>query len=55
VELMDDIRSVGPKVPAASMSAFLARLTEVEPMLEQNVNSELALDVLALAWPQVAP
>ena len=54
MELMDDIRSIGPQVPAASMSTFLARLSEVEPMLEQNINSELALDVLALAWPQVA-
>jgi DNA polymerase-3 subunit delta' len=53
VELMDDIRSTGPKVAPTSMSAFLTRLSEVEPMLDQNANSELALDTLALAWPRV--
>jgi len=53
VELLDEIRAIGPKVAPASMAAFLARISEVEPMLDQNVNSELALDVLALAWPHV--
>ncbi len=53
VELLDDIRSTGPRVSTASMSAFLARLAEIAPKLDENINPELALDVLALSWPHV--
>jgi DNA polymerase III delta' subunit len=53
VELLDDLRSVGPRVPAAAMSEFLARLSEAAPTLAENVNPELVLDVLALSWPRV--
>jgi DNA polymerase III delta' subunit len=53
VELLDDIRTIGPKVSRASMGAFLGRLSEVDAKLDENVNPELALDVLALAWPRV--
>jgi hypothetical protein len=55
VELLEDIRAAGPKVPASAMAAFLARLSEVASRLEHNVNSELALDVLALEWPHIEP
>ncbi len=55
VELLDDLRSVGPRVPAAAMSEFLARLSEAAPKLTENVNPELVLDVLALSWPRVEP
>jgi DNA polymerase III delta' subunit len=53
LDLLDEIRAAGPKVPVAAISAFLARLGEVAGTLDRNVNSELALDVLALAWPHV--
>jgi hypothetical protein len=32
--------------------AFLARLAAVEVQIDENVNPELALDVLALTWPR---
>lgn len=53
VELLDDIRAIGPRVSTSSAKAFLARLSEIAPKLDENVNPELALDVLALSWPQV--
>jgi DNA polymerase III delta' subunit len=53
LDLLDEIRAAGPKVPAAAIASFLTRLGEVAATLDQNVNSELALDVLALAWPRV--
>jgi DNA polymerase III delta' subunit len=53
IDLIDDVRSVAPDVPSASMTDFLVRLSKVATTLDQNVNSELALDVLALAWPHV--
>lgn len=53
LDLLDDVRAVATSVSAAAMSAFLARLSAVAAALEQNANPELALDVLALAWPQV--
>jgi hypothetical protein len=34
------------------MAAFLARVGAVATQLEENVTPELALDVLALSWPQ---
>jgi DNA polymerase III delta' subunit len=53
LDLLDEIRAAGPRVPTAVIAAFLARLGEIAGTLDQNVNSELALDVLALAWPHV--
>jgi DNA polymerase-3 subunit delta' len=53
LDLLDEIRAVGPKVPTDAIAAFLARLGEVAGTLDQNANSELALDVLALNWPHV--
>jgi hypothetical protein len=37
------------------MVAFQAQLATIATQLEENVNSELALDVLALSWPRVEP
>jgi len=34
------------------LPAFLTRLAEIESAVDQNVNPELALDVLAVAWPR---
>ncbi len=51
-ELLDELAAVAPTVPAGSVHAFLAQLATVETQLDENVNPELALDVLALAWPR---
>jgi len=53
LELADDVRGVAPAVSAVALAAFLARLTAISVQLEENVNPELALDVLALSWPRV--
>ena len=46
--------SSGRPLPAsARLRAFLARLGEIDAQLDENVNPELALDVLALSWPRV--
>jgi DNA polymerase III delta' subunit len=50
--LLDDLRAVAPSVSTVTMAAFLARVGAVAAQLEENVTPELALDVLALSWPQ---
>jgi DNA polymerase III delta' subunit len=52
IELLEELTSLAPKLDAAAMPAFLARLSDVEARLDDNVSPELALDVLALAWPR---
>jgi DNA polymerase-3 subunit delta' len=54
MELMDELPALGAAVSRASLTAFLAQLGEIATQLDENVNSELALDVLALSWPHVA-
>ncbi|MGD0861377.1 MAG: hypothetical protein ABSA21_01275 [Candidatus Limnocylindrales bacterium] len=51
-ELLDELAAVAPTLPAGSLPAFLTRLAEIESAVDQNVNPELALDVLAVAWPR---
>jgi DNA polymerase-3 subunit delta' len=53
LDLIDDIRGLGPGVSAGTLSAFLARLAAIDIQLDDNVNPELALDVVALSWPRV--
>jgi DNA polymerase-3 subunit delta' len=53
IELLDDVRAAAPEVRAPALSGFLALLTETARRLDENLNPELALDVLALAWPRV--
>jgi DNA polymerase III delta' subunit len=55
MELIDELPAIAPAVSAASMAAFQAQLATIATQLEENVNSELALDVLALSWPHVEP
>jgi DNA polymerase-3 subunit delta' len=55
IDLLDDLQSAGPKVSGRAMSAFLAQLSKLAPKLSENVNPELALDVLALSWPHIEP
>ena len=51
-ELLDELAAVAPTIPAGAVPAFLAQLATVEAQIDENVNPELALDVLALAWPR---
>jgi hypothetical protein len=51
-ELLDELAAVAPTIPAGALPAFLAELATVAVQIDDNVNPELALDVLALAWPR---
>jgi DNA polymerase III delta' subunit len=51
-ELLDELAAVAPTIPAGALPAFLAELAAVAVQIDDNVNPELALDVLALAWPR---
>jgi len=53
MELVDEVRAVAPAVSAVTLAAFLEQLGKVAIQLDENVNPELALDVLALSWPRV--
>lgn len=53
-ELVDEIRASAAALDVASMTVFMARLSDVATQLDDNVNPELALDVLALSWPRPA-
>ena len=50
---LDELRAIAPAVDPDAIAAFLARLAETDAALDENVNSELALDVLVLGWPHV--
>jgi DNA polymerase-3 subunit delta' len=54
-ELADEILAAATALELAGLAAFLARLSGVAGQLDENVNPELALDVLALSWPGPAP
>ena len=51
-ELLDELAAVAPTIAPRALPAFIARLGAIEAQLDENVNPELALDVLALAWPR---
>jgi DNA polymerase III delta' subunit len=53
-ELLDEIRASAAALDVAGVTVFVARLWEVAGQLDDNVNPELALDVLALSWPRPA-
>jgi len=53
VALIDELPGIAPAVAPATLAAFLGRAAEVAIQLDDNVNPELALDVLALTWPRV--
>jgi DNA polymerase-3 subunit delta' len=53
LDLVDELRAAAAGVSSARLGAFLARLGEIDAQLDENVNPELALDVLALSWPRV--
>jgi DNA polymerase-3 subunit delta' len=51
-ELLDELAAVAPTIAPGAIPTFIARLAAIEVQLDENVNPELALDVLALAWPR---
>ena len=51
-ELLEELAAVAPTIPVGALPAFLAKLAAVEVQIDENVNPELALDVLVLAWPR---
>jgi DNA polymerase-3 subunit delta' len=51
-ELLDELAAVAQTIPSAAVPAFLVELAAVAVQIDENVNPELALDVLALAWPR---
>lgn len=55
IGLVDELRAIAPAVSAATLTGFLAQLATIDRQLDENVNPELALDVLALSWPHVEP
>ena len=50
--LLEEIDSAATRIPAGSIGGFLARLARIDEVLEGNANPELAIDVVALAWPR---
>ena len=52
--LVDDLEAAAARIPVGAAPAFLARLARAAQLLEANVNPELIVDVLVLAWPRAA-
>jgi hypothetical protein len=55
MELVDELRTIAPGVSAAALGSFMEQLGTIATQLDENVNPELALDVLALGWPRAEP
>ena len=55
MELLDELPAIAPAVSAATLASFLTQLAAIDRQLDENVNPELALDVLALSWPHIEP
>ena len=53
-EFVDELAAAGASLAPGAMAAFLERLEGIAAQLQDNVNPELALDVLALSWPRPA-
>ena len=53
-DLVDELAVVAPTLAPGVVAGFLERLNRTSAQLDDNVNPELALDVLALAWPRPA-
>ncbi|MEA2537971.1 MAG: polymerase subunit delta [Chloroflexota bacterium] len=51
VGLIEDVDEAARAVPPGAAGAFLRRLDRVGELVAGNVGPELAIDVLALAWP----
>jgi hypothetical protein len=53
IALLDELPRFAEAVSQATLAAFMEKLAEVAIQIDENVNPELALDVLALSWPRV--
>lgn len=53
LDLAGELEAVGPGLSAGAVAAFLGQLARTAAQLDENVNPELALDVLALSWPRI--
>jgi DNA polymerase-3 subunit delta' len=53
-DLLDELTAAAPVVAPDALSGFLVQLAATEARMEENLNPELALDVLVLAWPHLA-
>ena len=53
IGLVDEFRAIAPAVSTGSITGFLTQLATIDRQLDDNVNPELALDVLTLNWPNV--
>ncbi|HEX7473393.1 MAG TPA: hypothetical protein VF323_09945, partial [Candidatus Limnocylindrales bacterium] len=49
--LLEEIAAAAGRIRGGATAAFLARLDEVGRAIDSNASPELAMDVLALAWP----
>ena len=53
--LLEEMRSAANRLPDGAIGSFIARLARVGEAIEGNASPELAMDVLALAWPRIEP
>jgi len=53
-DLVDELAAIAPTLGPGVLAGFLERLNRTSAQLDDNVNPELALDVLALTWPRAA-
>jgi DNA polymerase III delta' subunit len=53
--LLEEMRSAADRVPDGSLARFIARLARIGEAIDGNASPELAVDVLALAWPRIEP
>ena len=51
--LLEEMRSAAGRLPDGAIGSFVARLARVGEAIEGNASPELAVDVLALAWPRI--
>jgi hypothetical protein len=53
--LLEEMRSAAGRLPDGAIGSFIARLARIGEAIEGNASPELAIDVLALAWPRIEP
>jgi DNA polymerase-3 subunit delta' len=53
IGLVDEFQAIAPAVSTVAITGFLTQLATIDRQLDENVNPELALDVLTLNWPSV--
>jgi DNA polymerase III delta' subunit len=51
--LLEEMRSTAARLQDRSLAPFIARLARIAEAIDGNASPELAVDVLALAWPRI--